>query len=56
MDTVKCNNCKGTGHVPTEHGDKRYTVCPICHGTGKKIVKNKGGNKHGHNQTSRCSK
>ena len=39
MDIVKCNNCKGTGRVPAEHGPHKYVKCPICKGTGKKPAK-----------------
>ncbi len=49
MEKVKCNNCKGTGHVPANHGGKRYEVCPICHGTGTKIKK--GDDHHVSNKT-----
>ena len=35
----KCNNCKGTGRVPSGSRFNRWTSCPICHGTGKKLVK-----------------
>ena len=48
MEYVKCSNCKGIGRVPANHGGKRYEVCPICKGTGKKKVKKReGGNAHG---------
>jgi DnaJ-class molecular chaperone len=55
MEKIKCSNCKGTGHVPSYHGGGRYEVCPICHGTGMKIIHDKGGNSHGSNQTKRSS-
>lgn len=49
MEYVKCNNCKGTGLVPTGHGPKRWEKCPICKGRGKKQVtdyKKQGGKTH----------
>jgi DnaJ-class molecular chaperone len=38
---TQCKNCKGTGRVPKVYGNKRWETCPICKGTGKKIVKDK---------------
>ena len=38
---VKCTNCKGTGRVPVGSCAIRYMQCPICHGTGKKVLVNK---------------
>lgn len=37
----KCNNCKGMGRVPAVNKSKRWMTCPICKGTGKKLVKYK---------------
>lgn len=55
VEIVKCTNCKGTGHVPTNTGSGKWTTCPICKGTGKKKIytnqtkTKQGGKTHGKN-------
>ena len=38
MEFVKCTNCKGTGLVQPVPNARGLVKCPICHGSGKKLI------------------